>query len=132
MRVLHEEFSSIELESRVQRITKVKSRPVLECPVQPYVADNPLPEVMWHICLFAFCSACMVLLLDSLVCSENLQGHVPLLRYPPRSETVDMQEEGEDAEDPHGRVEEDDSEEEGSHLPWAKTEEEDAEEDTLP
>ena len=46
-RVLHEQFSSIELESRVQRITKIgqKDQCLLECPVRPFAADNPLPEV---------------------------------------------------------------------------------------
>ena len=48
-RVLHEAFSSIELETRVQRLTKVSQRDLshqlLECPVRPFSLDFLLAEV---------------------------------------------------------------------------------------
>ena len=48
-RVLHENFSSIELEARVQRVTKIGQKDLgqclLECPVRPFSLDFPPAEV---------------------------------------------------------------------------------------
>ena len=70
-RVLHEEFSSIELESRVHRITKLgqKDKCLLECPVRPFAADNPLPEVTRHLrrIVCGLCFAVVLMLSFSLV-----------------------------------------------------------------
>ena len=43
-RLLHEDFSSIELESRVQQITKFSSA-LLESPVVPFSVDRVLSAV---------------------------------------------------------------------------------------
>ena len=46
-RVLHESFSSIELEARVQRVMKIgqKDRCSLEWHVRPFLLENPTAEV---------------------------------------------------------------------------------------
>ena len=53
-RVLQEAFSSIELETRVQRLTKVGQKDLghhlLECPVRPFSLDFPPVEVSGVVC----------------------------------------------------------------------------------
>ena len=57
-RVLHEDFSSIELETRVHRVTRLSQKDVgqhlLECPVRPFSLDFLPAEVSGTGCLCCY------------------------------------------------------------------------------